>query len=98
MVARYEKSIQVAFREVADTLVQREHIGQRIAAQLSLVDSTGSTYSLASERYNIGISDYLNVLDAERSYYAAQSAMVSTRLLREVNALNLYKALGGGWQ
>lgn len=96
-VATYEKSIQSAFREVADALVQRENIGDQLAAQQSLVDSTGASFSLASERYSIGISDYLNVLDAQRSLYSAESAMVSTRLLREINALNLYKALGGGW-
>lgn len=97
-VARYEKSIQNAFREVADTLVQREHIGDQLSAQAALVASTERSHRHASARYNAGVSDYLNVLDAQRSLYSAQSAMISTRLLRESNALALYKALGGGWE
>ena len=76
----------------------RENIGAQINAQESLVDSTGSSYRLASDRYSIGISDYFNVLDAERSLYSAQITLVSTHPLREVNALTMYKAMGGGWE
>lgn len=96
-VATYEKSIQSAFREVADALVQREHIGDRLEAQRSLADSTARSYRHASDRYDAGVSGYINVLDAQRSLFTAQSGLISTRLLRETNALNLYKALGGGW-
>ena len=97
-VARYEKTIQSAFREVADTLVARQHIGDRLESQKALVASTQRSYRHASTRYNAGVSSYLNVLDAQRSLYSAQSSMISTRLLRESNALMLYKTLGGGWE
>lgn len=97
-VATYEKSIQTAFREVADTLVQREHISDQLDAQHSLAEATGKSYSHASARYDAGVAGYINVLDAQRSLLSAQSALISTRLLRETNALNLYKALGGGWE
>lgn len=97
-VATYEKSIQSAFREVADALVQRENIDEQLQAQHSLAEATGKSYRHASDRYNAGVSGYINVLDAQRSLFTAESALISTRLLRETNALNLYKALGGGWE
>lgn len=97
-VARYEKAIQTAFREVADALVQREHIDDQLAAQESLVAATGRSCRHASDRYDAGVSAYINVLDAERSLYTAQSGLIAARLLRESNALTLYKALGGGWE
>ncbi|WAW10931.1 efflux transporter outer membrane subunit [Oxalobacter vibrioformis] len=96
-VARYEKTIQVAFREVADALVQRENMQIQLKSQESLVASTGRSYQHASVRYEAGVASYINVLDAQRTLYAAQSSLIGTRLLRESNALALYKALGGGW-
>lgn len=97
-VAEYEKSIQNAFREVADTLVQRRFIGDQMDAESSLLKSTTTTYNLASARYDVGVDSYLNVLDAQRSLYNAQQSYISTILLRETNAITLYKALGGGWR
>ena len=96
-VARYEKTIQTAFREVSDTLVLRKYIADQIKAERSLLSSTRTTYSLASARYDVGVDSYLNVLDAQRSLYNAQQTYISTMLLRETNAIGLYKALGGGW-
>lgn len=96
-VARYEKAIQSAFREVADALTQRENIGEQLAAQESLVSSSGRSYNVADIRYRSGVSAYINVLEAQQMLYSAQSNLISTRLLREANALTLYKALGGGW-
>lgn len=97
-VAQYEKTIQAAFREVADTLVQRQHIGEQMAAESALLKSTTTTYNLASARYDVGVDSYLNVLDAQRSLYNAQRSYINTKLLRETNALTLFKALGGGWK
>jgi multidrug efflux system outer membrane protein len=97
-VAQYEKTIQAAFREVADTLVQRRYIGEQLAAERSLSKSTATTYNLASSRYDVGVDSYLNVLDAQRSLYNAQQSYIHTKLLRETNALTLFKALGGGWK
>lgn len=79
-------------------LVTREFIGERMAAQESLVDSTQRSYLHASSRYDAGVNDYLNVLDAKRSLYAAQIGLIGARLSRASNALMLYKTLGGGWQ
>lgn len=95
-VATYEKTIQGAFREVGDALVQRASIGDQLSAERALVESTGKSYRLAMARYNVGVDSYLNVLDSQRSLYAAQQSLIGTLLLRESNALSLYKALGGG--
>lgn len=97
-VARYEKTVQTAFREVADCLVQRANITEQLRAQEALVAATGRSYKHADTRYHAGTSDYLAVLDAQRSFYNAQSNLIGTVMLREANALTLYKALGGGWQ
>ena len=97
-LAQYERSIQGAFREVADTLVQRGSIGEQLDAETSLLKAATTAYNLASERYNVGVDSYLNVLDAQRALYNAQQSNIATRLLRETNALTLFKSLGGGWR
>jgi multidrug efflux system outer membrane protein len=97
-VATYEKAIQNAFREVMDCLVQRANIGEQMSAETALLRSTSTAFNLASARYDVGVDSYLNVLDAQRSLYSAQQSYISTKLLREINAIQLYKALGGGWQ
>lgn len=95
-VARYEKSIQTAFREVADTLAQRGTIDDQVAAQQSLTDATARSYHLSQVRYEKGIDSYLNALDAQRSLYSAQQGLIATRLTRLLNLVTLYKVLGGG--
>ncbi len=97
-VAQYEKAIQTAFREVADTLAQRSTIGEQLEAEKALVDATSQSYALSTARYETGIDSYINVLDAQRSLFSARQGLITTKLLREVNTLNLYKALGGGWE
>ena len=95
-VASYEKTIQNAFRAVGDTQVQRAYIGDQLSAERALVQSTGTSYRLAMARYDVGVDSYLNVLDSQRFLYTAQQSLIGTLLLRESNALSLYKALGGG--
>lgn len=97
-VATYEKAIQTAFREVGDALVQRANITEQLDAQKSLVEATQATYDLSQNRYEIGLDNFINVLDAQRSLFSAQQGMINTVLLREISALNLYKSLGGGWE
>jgi multidrug efflux system outer membrane protein len=95
-VAQYEGAIQSAFREVADTLAQRGTIGDRMTAQQSLVDATMATYRISTARYEKGTDIYLNVLDAQRSLYAAQQGLIATRLIDFANQVRLYAVLGGG--
>jgi len=95
-VAQYEKTIQAAFREVADALAVKGTINKQLAAQQALVDAVTETYRLAQLRYDKGIDSYLSVLDAQRSLYAAQQGLVMLRLAEINNIVTLYKTLGGG--
>lgn len=97
-VAQYEKSIQTAFREVADALAVKGTVDRQISAQQSLVDAFSVAYRLTLARYDKGIDSYLAVLDAQRSLYGAQKGLIALHLARLNNAVALYKALGGGYK
>lgn len=95
-VANYERTIQSAFREVADELAARRTLGTQLEAQTRLVAATQSAYNVSDARYREGIDNYLAVLDAQRSLYAAQQGQIDLERQQRVNLVNLYKALGGG--
>jgi multidrug efflux system outer membrane protein len=95
-LARYEKAIQSAFREVADALAQRGTLDDQLEAQQSLTDATAARYRLSEARYRSGIASHLDVLDSQRSLYSAQQGLISVRFSRLVNLVTLYKVLGGG--
>jgi len=95
-LAQYEKSIQSAFREVADALAQRATLGQQIASQQRLVTQTQDALRLAEARFQKGVDDRLATLDAQRTLYGAQQGLINARLAEQVNRVTLYKALGGG--
>lgn len=97
-LAQYEKSIQVAFREVADALAVKGTVDRQINAQQSLVDALTVAYRLSVARYKKGVDSYLSVLDAQRSLYAAQKGLIALHFARFNNAVTLYKALGGGYK
>jgi multidrug efflux system outer membrane protein len=97
-VARYEKSIQTAFQEVADGLAARQTYQRQLQAQRDLVEANQDYYRLAERRYRIGIDSNLTFLDAQRSLFSAQQALISDRLAQLTSEVNLYKALGGGWR
>ncbi len=95
-LAQYEKAIQAAFREVADTLAQRATLEEQVAAHTSLVKALEATHRLATARYTAGVDGTLGVLDAQRSLYAAQQGLIALRRARYANMVTLYKVLGGG--
>ncbi|MBU0651562.1 MAG: efflux transporter outer membrane subunit [Proteobacteria bacterium] len=95
-VAQYEKTIQTAFREVADALAVQGTMNQQIAAQQSLVDAVAETYRLSNARYTKGLDSYLGVLDAQRSLYGAQQGLIALHFVRFANRVTLFKVLGGG--
>lgn len=95
-LVQYEKSIQTAFREVADALAVHGTVNQQFAAQQSLVDASEKAHSLTKARYDAGIDNYLSVLDAQRSLFAAQQGLIWVRLSKLVNQSRLYAVLGGG--
>ena len=95
-LAQYDKTIQTAFREVADALAVRGTVDEQVSAQQSLVDALERTYRLSVARYTKGIDSYLGVLDAQRSLFAAQQALIAIRLVKLANQVRLYAVLGGG--
>ncbi|WP_454887402.1 efflux transporter outer membrane subunit [Sphingomonas oryzagri] len=96
MVATYEKSVQTGFREVADALARRGTIGAQLEAQTSQRNAAAAAYRLAQARYREGVDPFLNTLDTERVFYSAEQSLLATRLERQTNAIELYRALGGG--
>lgn len=95
-VANYEKAIQTAFREVSDALAQNGVVDDQLTAQKALLEATAETYRLSDVRYKKGIDSFLTVLDAQRSMYSAQQAMIDVRLLKLTSRVTLFKVLGGG--
>jgi multidrug efflux system outer membrane protein len=96
-VAQYEKAIQTAFREVSDSLAGRATLGEQLRAQAAQTNAAQVTYKLADLRYRNGASSFLEVLDAQRTLFAAQQATVQVQALQLQNLVTLYKVLGGGW-
>lgn len=94
-VSEYEKSVQTAFREVADALATRNTIDARISATEKLANAASSTFALSEDRFENGIDDYLSVLDAQRADYAARQELVAVQLAEAVNVIEIYRALGG---
>lgn len=92
----YEKSIQTAFREVSDVLATRATLGEQLAAQYRLQDNFEQTYQIADARFKAGISNYLDVLDAQRSLFSTQQGILDLELQKIVSQIELYQALGGG--
>ena len=96
-VAQYEKSIQTAFREASDALVSRKTLKDQLDAQARQLEAEQVRYKLSDLRYTNGIASYLDLLDAQRSLFSLEQAVVQVRLTQLQNQINLYKVLGGGW-
>ncbi|MGE8188664.1 efflux RND transporter outer membrane subunit EmhC [Pseudomonas sp. NPDC086278] len=96
-VANYEKSIQTAFQEVADGLASRATYTDQVQAQRDLVAANQDYYRLAERRYRIGVDSNLTFLDAQRQLFNSQQVLITDRLSQLISAVDLYKALGGGW-
>ena len=94
-VATYEKTVQTAFREVADALARRGTIDAQLAANRRFRDAAADNYRLADARYKGGIDTFLASLDAQRSLYSARRTLVQGELTRASNRVTLYRTLGG---
>jgi NodT family efflux transporter outer membrane factor (OMF) lipoprotein len=94
--AQYERSVQSAFRDVADALAGRATLAEQRTAQAALADAEARRLALAEERYRAGIASSLDVLDAQRSLFAAQQALVQVQSQRAQNLVAVYRVLGGG--
>lgn len=96
-IANYERAIQAAFREVADALVARRAIEDRVQAQAARVAANERRYALAERRYRAGVDSYVTLLTAQRDLYDSQRALIEAHFERLSNLADLYRSLGGGW-
>jgi multidrug efflux system outer membrane protein len=95
---QYEKTIQTAFREVSDALVQYRRVKEIRIQQALLVTTLQSRSQLAYMRYRGGVDTLLNALDADRDLFNAELSLAQTERNELLALVQLYKALGGGWQ
>lgn len=96
-VARYEKSIQTAFNEVANGLAARGTYSDEVASLERVTEAEQRTLDLSQLQFRNGVASYLTVLTAQTGLYSAQLTLVSTRLARLTSLVDLYRYLGGGW-
>lgn len=97
-IAQYEKAIQTAFREVADALATRSTLVDQLQSQQAQANAEAIRFKLSDLRYRNGVASYLDLLDAQRSLFSTQQAIVQTRLAQLQSQVTLYKTLGGGWR
>lgn len=97
-VVNYEQKIQAAFKTVADTLSLRDSIQGQLAAQQRYLASLQITLQRAQALYASGAVSYIEVLDAQRSLFTTQQAILDLWYSQQVNEINLFSALGGGWK
>jgi multidrug efflux system outer membrane protein len=97
-LVQYEKAIQTAFTEVSNALIARQRTYESRLEQEKLVAALEDRKRLAYLRYRGGVDTQLNALDADRDLFDAELTLAQIRLSELVNVVELYKALGGGWQ
>ena len=95
--AQYEKAIQSAFRDVADALAGRATLVDQLNAQQAETDAEAARFKLADMLFTNGVASSLDQLDAQRSLFASQQALVQVKLALLQNRIAVYRALGGGW-
>jgi len=97
-LANYRKTLQSAFKEVNDALVNLREYADEENANASQVAAARRALSLSQARYEAGYSGFMDVLDAQRTANTAQLQLLASRKNRLGAAVDLFKALGGGWQ
>ena len=94
-LAQYEKTIQSAFKDVSDALIERANISKQLNAQEDLVNTAQKSYEVALNSYKYGLGTYLNVLVAQKTLFDTQRVLVDTKLNELINRVSLYTSLGG---
>lgn len=97
-LADWQQTVLVAFQNVADALQALQFDAQGLAAQATAESAASQQLALVRQQYQLGSTDYLNLLEAERSYQQAHIALIQARTARLADTAALYAALGGGWQ
>ena len=98
LIATYEKTIQSAFKDVADALARRETLSEQLDAQREYVAAEQKTLDVATRSYKAGAGDYLTVLTAQRSLWSAQESLIALQQTDLENRITLWQSLGGGIQ
>ena len=96
-IAQYKQSVIVAFREVSDALIAQDTLASQRRALKHEVAALREAVELALLRYNVGRASYFEVLEAEQLLFPAEDALAQTERDQLLVVVNLYKALGGGW-
>lgn len=96
LIATYEKTIQSAFKDVADALARRETLTEQLDAQREYVAAEQKALDIAQRQYKAGTGDYLSVLTAQRSLWSAQESLISLQQTDLQNRITLWQSLGGG--
>jgi len=94
----YERTIQNAFREVSDSLIAYRKVRESRTQRELLVTTLADRSRLAYMRYNFGVSNLLEALDADRDLFSSELSLAQSRRDELLTVVQLYKALGGGWQ
>lgn len=97
LVVSYQRAIYAALREVADALVGRRKTADQRVEQQRLVEALEATVRLSRQRYEGGIDNYLQVLDAQRNLFQGELELARLRQQELTSIVQLYRALGGGW-
>jgi multidrug efflux system outer membrane protein len=97
-VLAYQKAIESSFREVSDALISVRKTAEQRAQEESLVKALRETERLSTLRYRGGLDSYLQVLDAQRNLFQGELALARLRRDELLSVVELYRALGGGWQ
>ena len=96
-LANYRKTVQTAFKEVNDAIVGLHAYSDEEAAYSAQVGASQKALDLAQKRYEAGYSGYMDLLDAQRTLNSAQLQYLASRKSRLGAAVDLFKAMGGGW-
>jgi len=97
-VLHYRSAVLSALEETEDALVSYSNEQTRRERLESAVRANEEAVQLSNDRYRAGLTDFLSVLDAQRELYANEDLLAQSRTAQTVNLIDLYKALGGGWQ
>jgi multidrug efflux system outer membrane protein len=95
---QYQQSIQTAFREVSDALIARQKYADFQVAQQAQVDAQRKANTIALARYRVGYSSYFDVINADRDLFTAELSLSGAHLNTLLSLVQLYRAVGGGWQ
>ena len=95
---QYQKSVQSAFQEVSDALIARAQYAEVEVQEQAFVTAQRTANAIALARYRVGYASYFNVIDSDRDLFSAELSLSGARLNTQLSAVQLYRALGGGWQ